>query len=235
MNGFWDLAIGIDLSQPLSFSSNGRYVEKFGDRFVFYCEDLATRNKAFIGPSEWIEKLQREPLLRDCDRSSVRALKPFCDLKLAFKDLDYLSPQSSDTTLASLPFGYSICIIDQSTDLADFYSDCSESDRDTLDLTFDGEAAFAVFRDTTIAAVSRYLPVRNTNLADITVVVRNSERGHKLSAPLVCHTINDILAHDLFPKYRVDEDLVASRKTAERLGLVARYQLLAWEVPIVST
>ena len=87
-----------------------------------------------------------------------------------------------------------------------------------------------LFNQGRLAAIARFAPIRDTGIADITVVVRKGERGLGFSTPLVSEIIKLALKEGFEPKYRVDESNGASIAIAHRLGFKPLSHILAWEV-----
>lgn len=155
------------------------------------------------------------------------------DLELTYKDIDFGFLDKADFK-PSVREGLIIKPLsgDEKADLELFYSDCSGQDINTLDLSFDEEVALGLYHLGRLTAISRYAPIRESGIADITVVVRNGERGLGYSTPLVSEVIKLALAQGYEPKYRTDENNTASIAIAQRLGFKPLSHILAWEVGI---
>jgi len=161
--------------------------------------------------------------------ADIRTRNWFKDRKLAFKDIDFcLSDEKAFKPLTGASFDIRPLTNPQDPAIVEFYSDCSEDDKDTLDLTFENEVAFGIYQQKSIAGIARYASIRDTQIADITVLVRNSARGQGLSVPLVSCLIEKILPEGLVPKYRVEENNLPSIVIAKKLGFTPRFRVLTW-------
>lgn len=235
---FWATMFGYSLEEMerpgFSATTAGFYIERHEDGYVFFWTDLVRKKQILAASDTNFAELQYELSSDDfqkLDFQSIRTAPYFKDLILTYKDLDFglvhtndFKPANSDGLTIKLMSG------SEKSDLELFYSDCSEKDQETLDLTFDEEVALGLYSNGRIAAISRYAPIRETGIADITVVVRNGERGLGYSTPLVSEILKLALAQGFEPKYRVDESNHASIAIANRLGFTPLSHILAWEV-----
>ncbi len=219
--------------------STGRYIEKHQDKYAFFFTDLTSGKKIFAASRKNLARLGgavNESDLQNFEWESVKNLPWSKDLPVAFADLDYGFVDAKNfRTVAADNLKNRGCKLSNLTPsetsrIEEFYRDCSEDDRDTLDLTFENEFALAVMKDDVPQAIARSLDVRDSNICDITVVVRNSARGNSLSAPLVSKLVERILGSGRLPKYRVAETNSPSIKVAERLGFNLMFSLIAWEM-----
>jgi RimJ/RimL family protein N-acetyltransferase len=221
---FWAKVFALSQAElglrKLSTTVTGPYVEKYGKRFIFLFEDLATKKRVIAGSP------QREGSLR---------WSLVCRMKLNFDDLDYGLPRRSAFRSALLP--------DKNVRIArltrrqiravhSFRRQCSARDWDTLDLTFKNEYVLGLFEGKKILGIARYAGIRNQpQLADITVVLLRRARGHGYSTPLVSALMEKILARGLLPKYRVGRNNHQSRAIAEKLGLRPLFSLRTFALP----
>jgi len=216
----WTKAFGLSPEElstgDLSIVSSGYYVERHQDKYVFSYKDellgkrvlaASERNLATVRETSWLEN--HSPAFRDID---------FC-----LADKNSFLKVTGDFYIRPL-FNH------QEAELESFYQDCSEDDKDTLDLTFENETVLGLYQNNLLAGVARFVPIRNTSIADITVLVRNEMRGRGFSAPLVSRLVELILAEGLLPKYRVGETNLASIAVAKRLGFYPRFRVLAWDM-----
>ena len=224
-----------ELDRPaFAVTVSGFYIERHEDNYVFFWTNLISK-KTILAISEMnLSELQYELSsgdLQKLDLQTVRKAPYFKDLELVYKDIDFGFLDKADFKPA-LSKGLTIKPLsgDEKSDLEFFYSDCSGKDIETLDLSFDEEVALGLYHQGRLAAISRYAPIRDSGIADITVVVRNGERGFGHSTPLVSEIITLALAQGYEPKYRVDETNAASIAVALRLGFKPLSHILAWEV-----
>lgn len=236
---FWATMFGFSIEEMArpgySVTTAGYYIERHEDSYVFFWTDLISKKYILAASAMNIAELQFEvsPMeLQKLDSQSIRTAPYFKDLTVTYKDIDFGLIDTSDfkpIVTDALP----IKNLDGSekSDLEMFFTDCSENDRDTLDVTFDdGEVVLGFYNQGRLAAISRFAPIRDTGIADITVVVRNGERGLGFSTPLVSEVIKLALQEGFEPKYRVDESNGASIAVANRLGFKPLSHILAWEV-----
>lgn len=231
---FWSEFLGLSTTELLSpnyvINSSGRYIEKHQDKFVFLYQDLKSLKKVLIASAKNIENYQIKTA--DLDKLPLDTAKDFKKMTLAFHDIDYGLTSAEHFT----PFDISTSSIEiQRLSLADqaatehFSNRCSEDDIDTLDFDLETDIAYGAFLQNKLIGVSRYLVIRETNVADITVVVSSEYRNQKISTPLVSKIVERILADGYIPKYRVQTENIASIKIAERLGFKPLFQILTWE------
>jgi RimJ/RimL family protein N-acetyltransferase len=217
---FWAKAFGVSLEEikskvPLTVSS-GHYVKKHGDQFVFSYEDLLNGKKILAGVAD-----------------RINSLHPIENLEIAFDDIDYVLIETKDFKPHASLTGEIRSIITESQ-MTEFYADCSEDDKDTLDLNFDSGAdfGFGLYNNNQLDAVARYVPTKTVKqVADLTMLVRNGARGHGFSSAVMSALIQNVLEKNLCPKYRVRSDNVASIAVAKKLGFTATHRLLARKLP----
>ena len=232
---FWARAFGCSneelVKSDLSIVSNGVYVEKHADKYAFFYHDQIHQKTVLAASTRIIEEITKDvgvDRLSQLNYDSILSEPWFKSKKVAFSDIDLCLLDMSAFTPTNEPLDFRR-LDDENDELEDFYQDCTEDDRDTLDLTFDGEIAYGLYHVGGLAAVSRYLRIKETNLADITVLVRKSQRGRGLSVPLVSKVVEAILEDGLLPKYRVSATNAPSIAVAKRLGFRERFRLIAWE------
>jgi hypothetical protein len=233
---FWAKAIGLPtrdkiLQKPLLLCE-GRYLERHEDRYLYFFKDHTTDQVALVGKPEQLNQLQ-ELQLAELNEQSVRQIEPFAGVEPAFCDLDYGLRSLSEFRpfQDELPDTFRVASLEspEALGLSDFLTELSQDERDILDLCFENEFSMGIYQNNKLLAVSRALKVRDTDIADITVVVHPGERKKGWATPLVSAQLEQVLSLRLIPKYRVEATNLASRRVAERLGFVALYSLLAWE------
>lgn len=238
---FWATMFGYSIEEmdrpDFAVTVSGFYIERHEDNYVFFWTNLVSK-KTILAISEMnLSELQYELSsgdLQKLDLHTIRKAAYFKDLELTFKDIDFGFADKADfKPAASEGFTIKTLTGEEKSDLELFYSDCSGKDIETLDLSFDEEVALGLYNQGRLTAISRYAPIRESGIADITVVVRNGERGLGYSTPLVSEVIKLALAQGYEPKYRVDESNTASIAIAQRLGFKPLSHILAWEVGAV--
>jgi RimJ/RimL family protein N-acetyltransferase len=235
---FWATMFGYsieEMARPVfSITTSGFYIERHEDSYVFFYTDLISGKQILAASEINLAELQFEVSpeeLFKLNSQSIRLAPYFRDLTLVYKDLDYgLLDKADFTPVNSQSFDIQPLNGSETSDLAVFLADCSENDRDTLDVTFNEEVVLGLYNQGQLAAISRYAPIRDSGIADITVVVRNGERGRGFACPLVSEIIKLALKDGYEPKYRVDENNRASIAIAERLNFKPLSQILAWKV-----
>lgn len=225
-----------EMARPgFSVTTAGYYIERHEESYVFFWTDLIAKKHILAASEMNLGELQFElsaSELQKLDSQTIRSAPYFKDLKVTYKDIDFGLTEKTDFKPVSVD-GLLIQLLDggEKSELEQFFADCSENDSDTLDVTFDdGEVVLGLFNQGRLAAISRFAPIRDTGIADITVVVRSGERGLGFSTPLVSEIIKLALKDGFEPKYRVDESNGASIAIANRLGFKPLSHILAWEV-----
>lgn len=234
---FWSKIFGItpfDLKNPEpAFLSSGFYIERHGDKYIFFYLDLYSGKKILASSENNLVDLRKFFDLRALERQdpdSIRNESFFKERPLAFQDIDFGFLNLQDfTPVPSVDFDIRALSEHQTEEIEEFYLNCSEDDKDTLDLTFENETALGLYIENKLAGIARFTPLRDTQIADITVLVCYKARGKRYSAPLVSSLVEKILKSNLAPKYRVKEDNNASIAIAKKLGFKPMYHLLAWE------
>jgi RimJ/RimL family protein N-acetyltransferase len=230
---FWAQAFGLSEAQIRSPNSQlvttGKYLERHGDRFIYFYLDLINHKKILactpVQQKRFGFSLED---LTQMDMDSVRNFKGLRDLHLAFRDIDYFLPakvslaRQTEKTIQPLS-------AESTSSVTRFYAHCSEDEIDTLDLRLGEDWALGLFATGEIAGVARYTRIPNSpDLADITVVVQQQWRGRGFASALTAELLLDLAAQGLLPKYRGAEDNLPSRAIAEKLGLVPGFRLLAF-------
>lgn len=219
-------------NQPL-ITSQGRLIEKYGDQYIYFYQDLTNHKKIICGSQRNLSKLHVDKkTLSTLDFNTISSHNIFENLKLTFHDIDYTIPRSNFTAPVTSINSYNIrqlTIMDNEL-VQDFHTDCSDDDKDTLDLDLENDMTFGTFYNGHLAVISRFIKIRDTDVADITILTRQLFRGQKLSTPLAAEIVNTILSQGLYPKYRVQVTNIASIKIAEKLGLIPSFRLLTWEI-----
>lgn len=222
-----------DLQKSASLMTNkGRFIEKYGDQYIYFYQDLSTNKVILAAADNNLKKINlTEDQIAQHDSQSIRHHHSFKNYKLAFYDIDY--------GLNKIEFAQALQINDlkiklinrDHLDILDlFYLDCSDDDKETLDLNLEQDTVLGAFYQNKLVAVARYITIRETHIADITVLTCQTERGKGYSKPLVSELVKLILSKGLCPKYRVQDTNIASIKIAERLGFKPCFHLLTWEV-----
>lgn len=232
---FWTKFLGLSKSELISsasvINSNGRYIEKHEDNFIFFYQDIQNLKKVLIATAKNLETYQISQF--DLDQLNAHSVKDFKKLTLAFHDIDYgltSAEQFTPNVLSTQTIELKKISINDQSEVENFKSGCSEDDIDTLDFNLETDVAYGAFLNNKLIGISRYLVIRETHIADITVVVSSDYRNQKLSAPLVSKIVESILADGFVPKYRVQTENFASIKIAERLGFKPMFQIFTWEV-----
>jgi RimJ/RimL family protein N-acetyltransferase len=237
---FWATMFGYSLEEMarpgFSAATSGYYIERHEETYVFFWTDLVSKKHVLAASEMNLTELQYELLsseMQTLDLQTIRSAAYFRDLKLTYKDIDFGLLNKTDFKPVAVE-GLTIKFLtgSEKSDLEQFYADCSEKDQDTLDLTFDEEVALGLYSQGRLTAISRYAPIRDSGIADITVVVRKGARGLGYSTPLVSEIIRLALEQGYEPKYRVDESNGASIAIANRLGFKPLSHILAWEVGV---
>jgi RimJ/RimL family protein N-acetyltransferase len=233
--GLWTKAFGLPVGDltvsGISVVSSGYYVQRHQDNYVFLYFDEQTGKLILAGSEKSLAVLKGElgDQLSKLNYQNVRGLSWFKDRELVFKNIDFCFSDSSEF----IPFNNTSLDIRElspanQSEIDELYLDCSEDDKDTLDLTFEDEVAFGVYDGSKLIGISRYAVVRDTKVADITIVIRQSYRGKGYSSGLVSRVVETALRNGLVPKYRVDESNHASIAIAKKLGFSPRFHVLAW-------
>ena len=236
---FWATMFGYsieEMARPGFFvTASGYYIERNEENLIFFWTDRINKKRILAASEANLARLQgmlSTADLQKLDAKSIRQAPFFKDIHLTFQDFDLGFTHPAEFTPADIgklsirPLHGS-----EKTELELFYSDCTEKDQDTLDLTFEAkDFALGLYNDGRLAAISRYAPIRETGLADVTVLVRNGERRLGFSTPLVSEIIKHALSAGYEIKYRVEETNQASIAIALRLGLKPLSHLLTWDV-----
>jgi RimJ/RimL family protein N-acetyltransferase len=226
---FWAEMFGIsleDISNPVEqVTSNGYYLDRHGDKYIFLYEDLLLKKWILAGKPEKLFHfdLQKTPL------SPLTILEKLAHINPAFEDIDYCISRLEEFRAMAL---LSDVAIAEPTpeEVKIFLQQCSEDDQDTLDITFENEVIRGIYHQNILIGVARYTAIRETGLADITALVAPAHRGLGYSTGLISAVIALSLKDNLVPKYRVSQSNLASRAVAEKLGFTASSVLRAWDV-----
>ena len=233
---FWSKMFGLSSkelsSSTLSIVTAGHYVERHQDKYVFFYYDEFYGKKILACSEKNLMKTQEitGEILNKLDIESIRDALWFREADLAFRDIDFcLASKNSFKSVDSNNFDIRPLEAHQTAEIEKFYSDCTEDDKDTLDLTFENEVALGIYQNSVLAGIARYTQIRSTAIADITVLVRKAARSQGLSTPLVSRLVDLIFVENLFPKYRVEESNLSSIAIAKKLGFQPRFRILTWE------
>lgn len=219
-----------DLAQgDFQTTSAGYYLERHQGKYIFLYQNL-TSGKAVLAATPIVLENLPFDTIRFSNSSKDSLQEFFGDKNPVFKDIDYG---------ISGPMDFRPCKIDEKLrvktpapeEIEFFLKLCSEDDVDTLDLTFENEVVLGIYFAESLLGIARYALVRDTGLADITVLVGAEYRGNGYSTPLVSKILELSLAAGLVPKYRVDRDNLSSQAIAERLGFKKMSTLTIWESP----
>jgi hypothetical protein len=235
---FWSHALGLEVEQLLSltpvFSSSGSYVERHGNKYIYLYTDLLSGKNIFAAsPINMRRIIEHVSLgqLSGLNEDNVRRLSFLGDYKLEFEDIDYCLPKQGSLNFKARK-SVNIRTLDGGDAglLEDFYAQCSEDDKDTLDLRLEEDFALGHFHASgRLASVARFSPIPESHsLADLTVVTADSARGHGYASLLISELVREIQARGLIPKYRVGAENLASVSIARRLGLVAGFRIMSW-------
>lgn len=231
----WSKAFGLSSEElakkDLTVVTSGYYVERHKDDYVFFYFDEVSGKRVLASSESNLADIQKT-LGKDLSQlqyTNIRTASWFKDRKLAFKDIDFcISGRGAFKPVDGTSFDVRSLVNPEDPAIEELYLDCSEDDKDTLDLTFENEVALGIYQDDRLAGIARYTPIRDTQIADITVLVRNGARGKGLSTPLVSRLVEKIFAEGLVPKYRVEENNVSSIAIAKKLGFTPRFRVLTW-------
>jgi RimJ/RimL family protein N-acetyltransferase len=236
---FWSKAFNLtyeDLTSPgFSIVTDGNYVEKHQEKYVFFYFDPKNKKCILACSKNNLGEIRNSMALTKLDSLNIENIRNeayFKKLNLAFKDIDYGLLSFSDfTPIDSDAFDIRSLQKNETSEIDDFYLSCSDDDKNTLDLTFDNDVALGIYVDSRLLGIARYTPIRDTSIADITVLVQEEVRGKGYSTPLVSSLVRKILENELQPKHRVEENNTASIAIAKGLGFTPLFRLLTWEVP----
>lgn len=237
---FWARALGLEVEQLRSktpeFSSSGRYVERHGDKYIYFSRNPLTGKNIFTASPANLRQLTEQISLMQLstlDTESVRKVPFLMAHKVEFSDVDYCLPEQGSLNL-KLKGTANIRPLAASDEalLDDFYGRCSENEKDTLDLRLDADFALGHFETPhLLTSVARFARIPDSSsLADLTVVTTDSARGKGYASHLVSELVREVQARALKPKYRVGVENLASVAIAHRLGLVAGFQIMSWRV-----
>lgn len=239
---FWQMAFALPLesffNEKFELVSGGRYLEKHGDAYVFIFENLVSGKCILAAPSAIADQVKATLSTSAAgviNAETVMKLPLFQNYATAFSDIDYgfsewlqFQPQALGAIKVRR------LTLNDSLAVQKFYENCSEDDKDTLDLNLEQDFALAVYNQQELLAIARFTKIRDTELADITVVTRTNSRGQSLSTPLVSMLMDEIMKIKLVPKYRVGAANMASIAIAQRLGLKPLYRITTFEVPTLK-
>jgi GNAT superfamily N-acetyltransferase len=236
---FWSKALGVSIEEMSStnntISIDGRYLARHNGRYVYLFRDLHLGKCIFTAKKEYFDDLETnfekdfETVHLPNDDSEIERILLQNKASPTFCDIDYCLPlrefnyQANDLCIRPLKN-------QQASGLQEFLNAVTEEERDILDLNFEGEFAFGLYQGGHLQGVCRSVQVRDTQIADITVLVAETARGKGFGKSLVSSVVDDVLNRNLVPKYRVEENNQASRRVAEQLGFVPRFRIKAWEV-----
>lgn len=235
---FWAKAFDLSLEQIRSTQPQivceGHYVSRHGDEFIFFYQDLLSGKKILAASPANQEKFFAKLTAQDVsnmDAKAIRNLDPFKAMEVAFSDIDYCLNDPNDFIFSFKGQSDIRKLSVQDTDhLNEFYSDCSEDDKDTLDLEIETDFALGLFEQNRLSAVARYVPTKTVSqVLDLTMLVRNNRRGEGLSTVIMSELVEAALKQNLWPKYRVKEDNFASIAVAKKMNFKPTHRLLAWK------
>ncbi|AZZ35487.1 hypothetical protein CIK05_01280 [Bdellovibrio sp. qaytius] len=229
---YWSKIFDLELNTLLDanpmLNKSGRYITKHGDKYIYFYQDLTNSKKILTASLK--NQIMYNLNVNDLSYLNSANINNFKNLHLAFHDIDYGFSRPTDfikhQTISTNLLIKKINAEDTST-LDDFLKLCSEDDIDTLDLDLTNDYALGAYINNQLIGVSRYVKIRETQVADITVLIAPMFRNQKSSIPLVSEIVENILSNDLCPKYRVKEDNLASMKIAEKLGFQQLFHISA--------
>lgn len=229
---FWANAFGISTARLQSaqtvFVTSGRYIERVPGRFYAFFDALSG-TRVFAAPAPQIAAFQAthpQAEIDGLDATSILTCRFLAQRALLYNDLDHYIPQQSCFT--PMPPDFEIVTISREEQLKDFYAACSEDDVDTLDLELDTDTAIAGRIAGEIFGVASYRNPPESQIADITVLLRPERRGQGLSPPLVSALVAQIYEDALVPHYRAKVSNHKSLAIARRLGFQCTQQIIVW-------
>lgn len=230
---FWSNAFQLPIKQLKSgdtiFVTSGSYVERAPERFYAFF-DYLFQSRIFAGSPRQISAFQAAHTQEEIERfdaTSICECSFFSKRKPLYNDLDHYIPNPNQFNQASKTCKF----VELSNDvsLEEFYSDCSEDNVDTLDLDIETDIAIAGLVRERLVGIASYRIPSESQIADITVLVRQDSRGQGLSVPLVSALVNRIYLDDLVPHYRAGVHNFKSLSIARRLGFVLAQQIIVWD------
>lgn len=216
---FWSKMFGLTVEKlrksQSEFVMSGDYIQKYGDRYIFQFEDFSTTKKIVAGAN---------PQIATWDLPQIEAA---CNL--AFDDVDFVL-ESADSFIATDSDPRVSRCDGWTNSISEFLAACSEDDRDTLDLSFEEEIVVALIEQGRVQAMARSVPIKETELCDVTMLVHPECRGRGLSTSVMSELVHQSLAEGFLPKYRVRKDHSSSIAVARRCGFIPRFHLQSWEL-----
>lgn len=236
---FWATAFGLSdheiRSTDPAFVTQGSYVRRHGEQYVFYYRDLITGKNILAAHEQTMRKLKTQitwDQLKGFTSQTIRQCLPLRKLDLEFRDFDYTLPIGQVLRMPEPITDSKIVNLNETSrdDLEEFLKACSEDEKETLDLRLGEDLSCGLYtNDDGLQGVSRLSHVPITpRMVDVTVLVRPSARGRGYAKLLVGEILGQALSRSSTLKYRVKEDNLASRAVAQKLGLVQTNCLLAW-------
>jgi len=235
---FWSMAFEIEkanLQKPAcSFATSGRYVKRDPDGLLYFFYDIHTKSKVYASSAKNIEYLQAEvahdTLLAQIPQE-ICQLPFLAEKELLYNDIDlYFSRPEDFQSVASDGLDIRELSKANEAELTALYTDCSEDDVDTLDLSFDDLCILGLYIDNVLVGVTRYYIVPQTRgITDVAVLLARRVRGQGLSTPLVSRLVEIIIERGDIPRYRVKEDNIPSRSIAKRLGFSIAHRIMVWK------
>jgi len=227
---YWGAMLGLSAtamrSRTCTWSHRGRYVEKLGDKYIYYFHDPRSKKNILAASEKNLLRLQQEI-------ANLEALRPhrlplaLKRRKLIFADVDLVLAKS----LKKLRHDKEVRALTRADSAAikKFLRSCSADDRDTLDFRPKNDKGFGLFHNGNLVGIARYIKIPSApRIADITVLVHRRHRGKGLSSPLVYELCHALLKNKLIPKYRVGENNHASMAIAQRLGFKTAFYLYSF-------
>jgi RimJ/RimL family protein N-acetyltransferase len=235
---FWALALGVSVEalrsgQKLS-TVHGRYLDKHGHHHCFLFVDLKEKTQVFAGSCNGFS-ITATVARPDDDLTDLKNHPIIEGAELLFKDVDFclsepndFKPVDVDRFLKNDLHLHSLSG-ESEVEFAAFQQLCSEDDLDTLDLDLETDKAVGIYFGDALVGVSRFIQIRDTSLADITVLVAPAFRGQGLAAILVSEIVKRIFEFHLVPKYRTDDTNLSSSSIARKLGFAPSFRLFTWK------
>lgn len=229
---FWSKVLNLPIEQfksgGIEFVDSGLYAERDFNRFYAFFDALFG-TKIFISSPEQIERFRAmytEKELHQCTPENLSKSSFLSSRTLLYNDIEHYIPDKNELWRGPRPF--ELLQISKEAQLETFYADCSEDDVDTLDLDLDTDFALAAIVDKQIVGVSSYRVLSDTQVADITLLIRKSYRGQGLAVSLVSELVHMIYSANLTPRYRAGLRNVVSLAVAKRLGFQRTQQIIVW-------
>jgi GNAT superfamily N-acetyltransferase len=230
---YWSNGLDIPVSKLKSgeclFVTSGRYIERVPGR-VYVVFDYLHHTCVFAGPGHLVEAFQSRYTPEEIaafDADTILQCGFFEQRKPCFNDLDHYLPVPKQLTPVSS--ACELIELSKDSDLSVFYADCSEDDVDTLDLDMDTDVALAGVIDGEVVGVASYRVPAESQIGDITVLVRRAFRGQGLAVPLVSALIERMESAGFVPHYRAAVHNAKSLSVARRLGFQLAQQILVWD------